>query len=267
MVKSEIDLAKSRFSEAPWLSYLNDEAVTVVGSGGIGSWVTMCLARIGCRVYLYDADLVETHNLGGQMLRTNSVGESKVDEVRNLSEELTSGAIVVALNEMFDATSAVDAIMISAVDNMATRKLMFDKWVAEYSNDKRAIFIDGRLLAEDYQVYAVTPDRINLYRATLFSDEEVPTENCSLKATTHCSLGIASEIVGCLTNWAANIVASVKLEPQVRDVPFSIIKSMPNFLYDLTFNNDTKEKGDDNTGVLSTPAPFTQSSAEFTSKQ
>jgi len=238
---NRIDVTKSRFSEAPWVNHLQNSAVTVVGCGGIGSWVTLCLSRIGVRVYLFDADIVEAHNLGGQMLGVASIGSPKVTEVEQLCRTLCGAVDIVSFQEMFDEHTPLTSITILAVDNMQTRKLAYEKWKEEYKDHREALLIDGRLLAEDYQVYSVTPSRLKLYEATLFSDEEVPKENCSLKATTHCSLGIASDIIGCLTNWAANISAYQAQQPETRDVPFSIVKSIPNFFYELNFNNDGKE--------------------------
>jgi len=261
-----IDHVRSRFADAPWLKYFKHKPVTVIGSGGIGSWVTMCLTRIGATVYLYDSDLVETHNLGGQMLRARAIGSYKVHEVENLCRELSGNdAVVMAMDEMFEEDSAVTEIVILAVDNMAARKLAFEKWLDDKQNGFDPInmlLIDGRLLAEDYQVYVVTPATAERYRATLFSDSEVEKENCSLKATTHCSLGIASEIIGCLTNWTANRQSQLDGTPLVRDVPFSIVKSIPNYLYDLTFDNGNQgskeEEGAYKRAVLPTPAelPF-----------
>lgn len=231
---------RSRFKGAPWLEYLLDKDVLVVGAGGIGSWVTLCLARIGCRISLYDDDTIEIHNLGGQFLLMGDIGEKKVNSVYDLCGALCGEIIIYPEDSKYTNTSMTNNIVISAVDNMATRKIIFEKWLDTYKDDQDALFIDGRLLAEDYQVYGVTPDGAEAYRATLFDDNDIPTEDCTFKATTHCSLGITSDIIGVLTNWAANRISASKGEYQLRDVPFKIVKSIPNFLYDLTFNNEQR---------------------------
>lgn len=235
----DIDPVRARFSDAPWLSYLKKRAIIVVGAGGIGSWVTMCLSRIGCSVVLYDKDIFEVHNMGGQMVALSQIGLNKADAVRALCAMLVGpSSSVNPTVDMYDENCPTSPIMIAAVDNMQARKIIFDKWSKIYGNSKDAILIDGRLLAEDYQVYGVTTDRLSLYSRTLFSDSDVPTENCTLKSTTHCSLGIASDIVGILTNFAANAAARDTNSPEVRDIPFRIVKSIPNFLYDITFETD-----------------------------
>lgn len=247
--KKALDHIRARFSDAPWMEYLKGIDVIVVGAGGIGSWVTLCLSRIGCEVTLFDGDIFEDHNMGGQLVQTDQIGDNKAEAVSDICVSLVGPtSIVYAEQQMYTEDSFTGPIMISAVDSMKARKIIFDKWSEVYKEAQDAIFIDGRLLAEDYQVYAVTHNRTEEYRKTLFNDNEVPTENCTLKATTHCSLGIASDIIGILTNFAANIISKRTIGVEVRDVPFRIVKSIPNFMYDITFetNDNSKERNDDN---------------------
>lgn len=235
---------RSRFSDATWFDWLQHRDVLIIGAGGIGSWTAMCLTRIGCNVTVMDHDLIEIHNLGGQMYKTTDINRTKVDALETTCRELAgSSCYFYADNEEYAENSYTNPIVIMAVDNMKTRKLAFEKWYNTYHSDISALdclFIDGRLLAEDYQVYAATLDQADAYRGTLFLDLEVPTELCTLKATTHCSLGIASDIVSILTNFAANRVTMEDPEVGVetRDVPFRIVKSIPFYSYEVTFKAD-----------------------------
>lgn len=236
-----IDPIRARFTDATWFTYLQQRPILVVGAGGIGSWVSLCLARIGCTVYLYDADRFEVHNMGGQLVRSTDIGVNKVDAVKDIITSLVGPSTKILVSSaMYSEDSPTNPIVISAVDSMAARKLLFDKWAKIYGGKDDSIFIDGRLLAEDYQVYAVTKGRLGAYTETIIDDKLIPTENCSLKSTTHCSLGIASEIVGILSNFAANQVTMKDIGIGVRDIPFKIVKSVPNYLYDITFEPDEK---------------------------
>lgn len=89
-----------------------------------------------------------------------------------------------------------------------------------------------RLLSELYQVFTVTSDPIKIakYRTYLFDDSEVPDVACTLKSTTHCSMGIASDIIGVLTNFFANKAYGA----DIREVPFLIEKSIDLFTYNVT---------------------------------
>lgn len=252
------DPTKNRFSDATWFNWLQDREVLLIGAGGIGSWVAMCLARIGCALTIVDNDLVELHNLGGQMFRATQVNSLKVGAVREICIELAgSGSSVSVDSSLYTEDSYTNPIVIMAVDNMKTRKLAFEKWIKLFGGLRGdSLFIDGRLLAEDYQVYAVTPDRADAYRETLFLDSEVPAEMCTLKSTTHCSLGIASDIVSVLTNFAANraTVADPEVGVETRDVPFKIVKSIPFYSYEVTFkadgnNNKLSSTGQSNGGT------------------
>lgn len=235
------DPVRARFTDATWFTYLQQRPILVVGAGGIGSWVCLCLARIGCTIYLYDADRFEVHNMGGQLVRNTDIGANKVDAVKDIVISLVGPSTKILVNTaMYDEDSPTSPIVISAVDSMAGRKLLFEKWAKIYGGKDDSIFIDGRLLAEDYQVYSVIKGRLDAYRETIVDDKLIPTENCSLKSTTHCSLGIASEIVSVLSNFAANQVTMKEVGVGVRDIPFKIVKSVPNYLYDITFEPDEK---------------------------
>lgn len=47
------------------------------------------------------------------------------------------------------------------------------------------IFIDGRLTAEQMQIFCVTPKYISKYKEHLFDDSEVEDAPCTMKQTSH----------------------------------------------------------------------------------
>jgi hypothetical protein len=104
--------------------------------------------------------------------------------------------------------------MFSAFDNMDARKLMFSQWKRVNSEDK--IFIDGRLLAEQLQIFCVTSDKAELYeKEHLFDSSEAIEAPCTFKQTSHTAAMIASHMTGFFTNHLSNLV-----EPGTREVPF-----------------------------------------------
>ena len=56
----------SRFKDAPWFPK-EETNVIVGGAGGIGSWLTLLLSRAGFYPVVYDFDVLEGHNLAGQL--------------------------------------------------------------------------------------------------------------------------------------------------------------------------------------------------------
>lgn len=227
---------KQRFSDAPWFEKLKETPILLVGAGGIGSWVAFCLSRIGCDYTIFDMDIVEAHNLGGQLYSLDHVGLNKAVAIAALAGRFSGEENVVQTAGRYTEESLSNEIVIAAFDNMAGRKLAFEKWLElmtdDKDNQKDYLFIDGRLLAEKYQIYAVTSDvkRIEDYKTTLFADGDVPDVQCTLKSTTHCSMGIASDMISVLTNFAANRTYGKDL----REVPFNIEKSIDLFTYNVT---------------------------------
>jgi molybdopterin/thiamine biosynthesis adenylyltransferase len=193
-----MDLKEStlRFSDAYF--YMPDQHVSVLGTGGIGSWVALLLGRQDCILYLYDMDTVEKVNLAGQFYKTTQIGNKKVEATKfNVNEFCDLNYAPQTFSE-FNEESFVTPIMFSCFDNMKARKLAFTKWKAQ---EDREIFIDGRMALVTGEVYSVIKGKEEDYEKTLFDDSEVEEAACSMKATTHSATLIASLMVSIYTNY------------------------------------------------------------------
>lgn len=202
-----------RFKDAGWFEYLKDRDVIVGGAGGIGSFVNFFLSRLGCNIYIYDMDLFEAHNMSGQLVRGKDIGKSKTDVAIEIVKDFSNHSRIEALGE-YTEESEFNPIMISCFDNMLARKNMFNNWVKGLTDENKseAIFIDGRLLAEQYQIFCVRGEdleAIEAYKKHLFNDSEVEDVECTYKQTTHCAAGIASHMIGFLTNFALGNYSAV----------------------------------------------------------
>ena len=227
------EVHSSRFKDAPWFPK-EETNVIVGGAGGIGSWLTLMLSRAGFFPIVYDFDILEEHNLAGQ-LYTKSDAEAmvpKVDALRGLCKQFADTDITV-MNERYTKDSMSHHYVFSAFDNMQARKDMFAAWkeyVKEWEDFKdiadaahipnislsEPIFIDGRLTAEQMQIFCVTPDKIEEYEKHLFDDTEVQDAPCTMKQTSHSAAMIASHMVGFFTNHMTNNAVKDK----DRTVPF-----------------------------------------------
>lgn len=123
----------------------------------------------------------------------------------------------------YDSESLTHHIMFSAFDNMEARKTMFQSWVEHISvleeddhDLEEAIFIDGRLTAEQLQIFCVTPKDIEEYKKHLFDDSEVEDAPCTFKQTSHSAAMIASHMIAFFTNHITN----VREGENVRSLPF-----------------------------------------------
>ena len=203
MVK--IDTTKSRFRDALWFNKIDEYKIPIIigGVGGIGSWLTLFLSRVVSSetpIIIYDMDVVEDINLAGQLYRIKDIGKLKVNAVGEMVAEFSRNPNIV-MDKRYDASSLSSPIMFSAFDNMSSRKIMFDKWKEDAKGYNESLFIDGRLLAEQLQVFFVTPERIPLYEKYLFNDSEVADLSCSYKQTSHFAATIAAKMVQGFTNW------------------------------------------------------------------
>jgi len=199
----------SRFSSAPW--YSEDALLVLVGgAGGIGSWLTVLLARAGFKPYVVDHDVLEETNLAGQLYGKEYIGFAKVVALANMVEQLT-GMQIHSDEAKIDFGSSTEKYCFSCFDNMLARKAMFHNWRSAFGSDHEAIFIDGRLAAEHMQVFCIRGGDIDNQDAYiekhLFSDDDKDVDNitCTLKQTSHSAAMIAANMVGFFTNHITNV--------------------------------------------------------------
>lgn len=221
-----VDEATSRFSSAIWYENIQKKTVILAGVGGIGSYVGFLLARMKpASMFIYDDDIVETVNMSGQLYGQSDLGRPKVSALAEMIRNYAGYGSVFAISERFTDESVASNIMICGFDNMAARRLFFNKWVNHVQSKpeekrKNCLFIDGRLAAEEFQVLCIKGDdeyNINRYNNEfLFFDEEADETICSYKQTTFCANMIASYMVNLFVNFCAN-----QCEPLIdRDLPF-----------------------------------------------
>jgi molybdopterin/thiamine biosynthesis adenylyltransferase len=206
-----------RFKDAPWFPE-REEIVMVGGAGGIGSWLTFFLAKAGFKAIVYDFDTIEEHNIGGQLFRVEDIGKYKVQALSDIITDYCGEYITTFLNKI-DRDSPTHHFMFSAFDNMQARKDLFAVWKQSIEGcPVTPIFIDGRLIMEQLQIFCVTPDNMDEYeREHLFDDSEVEDAPCTMKQTSHSAAMIATHMIGFFTNHITNIYE----REVVRDVPFS----------------------------------------------
>lgn len=215
-----------RFKDLEW--YGNPEDIIVGGAGGIGSWLILFLSRIGHNLYVFDFDTIDGTNFGGQLYPTSHLGKGKVESIKQTVRNFCGEDLVESMGK-YDEGSMVSEIMFSSFDNMEARKTMFDKWK---TLPEKRVFIDGRMQAEYFEVYAVTPDRVEEYEATLFHDDEVEDLPCSAKSTTHCGAMCASTMVSMFNNFITNEIDNS------RELPFKYSISLQLFMVDMEFDNE-----------------------------
>lgn len=221
-----VDETTSRFSSAIWYEAIQKKTIILAGVGGIGSYVGFLLGRLKPEsLFVYDPDIVEAVNMSGQLYGRDDIGSSKVFSLSRMVSKYADFNRIVAFQERFTQESEPADIMICGFDNMAARKVFYNRWLLYVANKpkeerKNCLFIDGRLAAEEFQVFAIQGDDVRAQRTYedkwLFSDYQAEETVCSYKQTTFMANMIASVMVNIFVNFVAN-----ECDPLVpRDVPF-----------------------------------------------
>lgn len=186
-----------------------DREVTVIGAGGIGAGTTLALAKVGfARITVHDFDRLEAVNFPNQLLPVlhpsggTWEGSDKVLALHWLVKVMTETEIQVGFEPF--AQQPLSEIVILAVDNMVTRRLV---WERARADPAVALFIDGRMARWNYQVYCLDllkarEAQHRRYEATLFPDSEAAAVPCTEKATAPTNFRVAGTIAKLCVDWA-----------------------------------------------------------------
>lgn len=228
---SVVEETTARFSSAEWFEKMQQQSIILAGLGGIGSWTTLLLGRCHPRdILLFDDDIIETVNMAGQLYGLNNIGRRKSVMSVELLNNYCNYNTVQQYGRYDENNHPTTNVMICGFDNMQARKYFYGKWKAHVMRSftpENCLFIDGRLNAEEWQVFAIRGTdkyRMEEYeRDWLFDDEDVEEALCSYKQTSFCASMIASYMVNIFVNFVANLCDPV-IE---RDVPFLTEYSAP----------------------------------------
>lgn len=202
----------NRFKDLNWFEDAKNYKVTLIGSGGIGSWAAILLARAGIKPVIFDHDIVDASNISGQFFFKDQINQEKVKAIADTIHYF-GGNIDIALTQKFNINTDdkyVNPITIIGTDNMKSRRDSFKIWFNKYENNLDTtnteeiapMFVDGRLLAESFQIFCIKTlnDARNYEDNYLFEDSEIPEVSCTAKQTTHYAAMIAANIVRFVTN-------------------------------------------------------------------
>ena len=218
--RKEVKAQYGRVKGASWFPLLHKKDIMVLGQGGIGSWTSLLLSRIGCNLHIWDMDRYEEHNMTGQIVTADSIGDLKTEAMKKVINMMSPDCEVTTYGR-YEVDSMTGDIVICGFDNMAARKTAFKNWKegvgpSDLDNGNSCFFQDGRLLAEQLQIFNIPGNRKDLMekyeKEWLFDDSEVQEAECTFKQTSHCAAMIASKMVGFLTSWIIGLPIPFKHE-------------------------------------------------------
>ena len=162
------------------LTHLNE--VSIIGLGGIGSFLIQGLAMMGWhKVVGYDGDVIEDHNLSTTAYPLDESGNTKRDSAQGLFQRYSEDWQEFVPKEHFNTDSPVTGKMVVCTDDMESRRMIFDRWLKSHPV-KGDFFLDLRMGATSVEMVTCTVN--------------IPAAPCSMKhtvfATNHIvSLGLA----------------------------------------------------------------------------
>lgn len=197
------------------------QKVTIIGCGGIGSFVAPALAKLGITKFeLWDFDLVEPHNVPNQNFVPSDVGFYKVEIVgKKLVKDYK--VEVIEHREKWDGDD-LDGIVVVAVDTMEVRHQIWKK--VKFNVGVKAL-IDGRIGGLTVNVHSLNPtdiDDIRAYEAHLYTDKQVEDLPCTERAIIDVAYLVTALIVRAVRAYVSEdetmrLTASMKY-PQILEV-------------------------------------------------
>jgi len=179
-------------------------SVELIGAGGIGSPLALTLAKMGIpRMRIWDNDRVESHNLPNQMYRLADLGKLKAEALRSIILEYVPMHVNVVTARYEKDSPPLNGVVISAVDSMASRKVI---WDAVKDNSRVPFYIEARMGLEVIQIFSLkrpfTREQIDWYEeGYLYSDEKAVDAPCTERAIIYTVMDAAGWIANQLKRY------------------------------------------------------------------
>ncbi len=166
----------------------------VIGTGSVGSYVVLALAKMGVNdITVWDGDAVESHNVPMSLYRPSDIGRLKVIALKEIIRDFT-GTEITVVPEMYSGERLTRRCVVSCVDTMAARALL---WSRINGSATIPLFCDTRTNQAYVEVHATRPafrEDVDRYAATFFSDEEAAPHYCGLHGAVFVSM-YAAQVV------------------------------------------------------------------------
>ena len=176
--------------------------ISVVGLGGIGSFLIQGLAMMGWhKVIGYDSDVIEDHNLSTTCYPLDETGNAKKDSAQGLFQRYSEDWQEFVPKDNFTPDDKVTPKMVVCTDDMESRRMVYNKW-SQQANPH--FFIDMRMGATSVELVTVTFGNDN-YLETWVPTHTIPPAPCSMKHTVFATNHIVSLGLAQIYNIVANL--------------------------------------------------------------
>lgn len=167
--------------------------VEIIGAGGIGSFTAIALAKLGLtNIRVWDADLVESHNLPNQLHLVKALGSPKVASVRCLCKEL-AGVSVDVENQFWapEHSDKLSGIVVAALDHVRASEEhptpgREELWKSLKCNVNVELLIDARIGGQTIRLISMRPvndiEYWQWYEKQLFESGDEARLPCTARA-------------------------------------------------------------------------------------
>jgi molybdopterin/thiamine biosynthesis adenylyltransferase len=219
-----------------------DKVLNIIGVGATGSWVGLLAAKMGWQHFrVWDADIVESHNLPNQIYDLDQVGMAKVLAFRDKLLQFNPEVVVEVHNEFFVSSNhneLLEDYVFVAVDSLSARK---DIVAGLESHLLVEHVIETRMGFEHAEINIINPayeSQIRSYLDTLKTDEEVTESACNARIITTLTCIVASSVVHTICGLAAQDRHGNTYSPPAKQI-FSLPSDINTSLSTFTIGNVT----------------------------
>ena len=154
--------------------------IIIVGAGAIGSFAALALTKMGfSNVHVYDDDEIDPENMNCQFYRMADIGRKKVEALAEMIYDFTGTAITKYDQRVTNEDILAANVVISAVDCMDARKVIFEQTRGQH-------FLDSRMGAEYIAMYSVdmmNVEAVKEFKNSLHGNDDAVQERCTAKST------------------------------------------------------------------------------------
>jgi len=181
------------------------QTLNIIGVGATGSNIGMIAAKMGFHNFrVWDADIVENHNLPNQIYDVEHVGQRKVDAFASVIKRFNPNANVETHPYFFDSSHKdllADGPLVLTVDTMSARKESHSafhmNWKVNKVYETRLGFDFGELNIVDNMNITES----NNWAQCLRSDDELDEGPCNLR--------ICTTLVGLVASYTVHSICAM----------------------------------------------------------
>ena len=177
----------------------NAQQLNIIGVGATGSWIGLLAAKMGFHDFqIWDADIVETHNLPNQIYDDNHTGKKKVDAFEEVLTRFNPAVKVKKHDYFFETEKHKDMLegpLVLTVDTMFARADIYDSFKLNWKVNKVYETRLGFDVAEINVIDNMNLKELQNWKNSLVKDEDVPEGPCNLRTCTTLVNMVASYTV------------------------------------------------------------------------